>query len=151
MRYKIFSLMFLLLALSISCSNQGSYDYHLIKNFFYELKNKRYNKAIQYTDGEAKELITKITQDVSADARDLVFSKLDLVSVEEDDTWYQITNKNRDARVYRVRYSCVIDIQTEDQELKKFIEEAKNGDAIFYVKNRKIIRIIDIKGSVFRY
>lgn len=149
-RISLLFLFALYVFLPYSCKSKSNADLLTINSFFHNLKIKEFDKAMEYTEAEARELMIKIVKDLSPDIRDMIFSKLELVSIEDENAWYNAKNDNN-SKIYIIKYSCNLNIKAESEELRKYIEEAKNGEALFYVKNNKIIKIIDIKGGIFRY
>lgn len=139
--------------LIVSCQNNEEKDKLLISTFFIKLSKVEIENAIKYTDREAKELFSQIDKELSSEVKKIIFSNLKLVSVEKEDTYYGDYNikRNQRANVYRVKYSCNIQVNSDSEEIKKMIEDAKNGEALFFIENGKIVNIVDIKGGVFRY
>lgn len=132
---------------SVSCDiRKEKEDKVVIQDFFTNLNKGEYQKAIEETDSEAKQLMEHLLNNFPPDILNLVFPNLFLVSVEYDEL---LTKGKKDIRVYRVKYTLKVDENIKNNELKNILKDSEKGEALFYLKKGKIQKIIDIQGNVF--
>ena len=147
-KWGLFPLLFVYSLVGLfSCDVRKEKDYKVvIQEFFTYLNKGEYNKAIGLTDSEAKRLTEYLLNDFPPDVTKLIFPNLVLTSVEYDDF---LTKDKKNLKVYRVKYNLKVNESIKDEELKKTLKASERGEALFYIKDGKIQKIVDIQGNIF--
>ncbi|MCX8075729.1 MAG: hypothetical protein N3C57_01735 [Aquificaceae bacterium] len=144
----LFPLVFVYLLVGlVSCDvRKEKDDKVVIQEFFAHLNKGEYNKVIGLTDSEAKQLMEHLLNDFPPDVTKLIFPNLVLTSVEYDDF---LTKDKKNLKAYRVKYNLKVDESIQDEEFKKTLKASEKGEALFYLKDGKIRKIVDIQGNIF--
>ncbi|MCS6875925.1 MAG: hypothetical protein RMK35_04415 [Aquificaceae bacterium] len=144
----LFPLVFVYLLVGlVSCDvRKEKDDKVVIQEFFAHLNKGEYNKVIGLTDSEAKQLMEHLLNDFPPDVTKLIFPNLVLTSVEYDDF---LTKDKKNLKAYRVKYNLKVDESIQDEDLKKTLKASEKGEALFYLKDGKIRKIVDIQGNIF--
>ncbi|MCS7307802.1 MAG: hypothetical protein NZ526_04540 [Aquificaceae bacterium] len=147
-RWGLFPLLFVHLLVGLfSCDvRKEKDDKVVIQEFFTHLNKGEYNRVIGLTDSDAKQLMEHLLNHFPPDVTKLIFPNLVLTSVEYDDF---LTKDKKNPKVYRVKYNLKVDESIQDEDLKKTLKASEKGEALFYLKDGKIRKIVDIQGNIF--